>query len=76
MKLRLHGSRSTALDASLNTDDDTDDDTEWPAVVRRLAAKVQHGRDHEPRKAKAPRRNDDPEQLKRIARVKTGGIPH
>jgi hypothetical protein len=72
MKLRLHGFRGTALDADL----DSDDDAEWPVVVRRLAAKVHHGRQHGTRKAKAPRRNDDSEQLKRIARVKTGGIPH
>ncbi|MGD8341200.1 MAG: hypothetical protein PVH89_10480 [Gammaproteobacteria bacterium] len=70
MKLRRPG--SGGFDDGLGADDDAD----WPAAVRRLAARVEHGRAHEPRKLKRPRPKADEDPLKRVTRAKPWGVPN
>jgi hypothetical protein len=72
MKLKSRDRHIGSFDPELNSVEET----EWPAVVRRLAVKVQPGREPQSRKTKAARRSDDEQQLQRIARVKSWGMPY
>ena len=72
MKSRSRHFGDRAFGAELTSGDDSD----WPAVVRRLAVKVQPGPYAAPRKNKLSRRNDDEPRTRRIVRVKPEGVPH